>query len=184
MHVLPSAQRSFLGSSRGMPGGESEPGQVVWTYQTSAGLCMEANLSYQTSSLEIVWATLSGSQCTLNTGRFDVKTMLLRVEEPRPLPVYFCRNLFTGSREFGLDWGLGEEDGGCGATMEESTCPCQSCTAVLLEAEIAKEENPGKDKLTSGAIWLHNSLSLRYLLFAQQQRLVPLPMSRPPCTRH
>lgn len=166
---------------RGTRGGESEPGRVVWTYRTSVGACMEANLSRQTSSLDILWVTSSGSQCTLNTGGLMSKLCCLGWKSL----VHFQRisagisSLAPGRTALGRE---GEERG-CSAVMEESTCPRQSRVAIL-EAETAKEENPKRGKLTSGAIWLHNSLPLQYSLFVQQQRLVPPPMSRPPCTRH
>lgn len=52
---------------------------------------------------------------------------------------------------------------------EESTCTSQGHAAILLEAEVVKGGHPGGNKLTSGAICLHNSLSLQYLLFLQQE---------------
>lgn len=57
--------------------------------------CIVGNLPYQTSSLEIEWVTLLGSQYTLN----NVKTVLLAFEEPSPFPVYFGGNLFTCFKE-------------------------------------------------------------------------------------
>lgn len=58
------AQWSSPGSSSHMHGGESEPGRVAWTYQPPWEDAWRKN----SPSLEIVWATSSGSQCTLNTG--------------------------------------------------------------------------------------------------------------------
>lgn len=58
------AQWSSPGSSSHMHGGESEPGRVAWTYRPPWEDAWREN----SPSLEIVWATSSGSQCTLNTG--------------------------------------------------------------------------------------------------------------------
>lgn len=68
IHVLPAMAAQVpsgapLGA-RHMHGGESEPGRVAWTYQPPWEDAWREN----SPSLEIVWATSSGSQCTLNTG--------------------------------------------------------------------------------------------------------------------
>lgn len=93
----------------------------------------------------------------------DVKTTLHRVEKPGPLPVCFCQEYWHRLQGV-LDLGLRE-----GKEMEEeSTCTSQSHAAILLKAELVKGGHPDGNKLASGAICLHNSLSLQYLLFLQQ----------------
>lgn len=55
--------------------------------------------SYQRSRLEIVWVSSCGAQGSLYTGGVDVKTVWLMVEEPGPVPMFFHKNLFAGSRQ-------------------------------------------------------------------------------------
>lgn len=82
----------------------------------------------------------------------DVKTVLLRVEETSPLPMYFCQE-YCHWLQWGLDLGLREgEEVECDAAMEETTCVSQSHAALLLEAEVVKGGHPDGNELTSGAL--------------------------------
>lgn len=110
----------------------------AWTYWASMGTHTAGNLSYQTSSLEIAWATLLGSHCTLNTNSHVVKTAHLALEEPGPFPVHSSRNLFSGFR---VDWDEGNSRDVVLLRRNQLSC----IKSVLLEAEI-KEKKTRKEQ--------------------------------------